>query len=174
MYLAETTGGVRRGCASARWKLQTEQAFTHQCTRGRGKQAGPDSCPSHLREPTHGREIPFLSWVWGTPHTKSHTCCSSRHACVQVTSVVSRPFETPWTVAFRLLCPWDSPAGNTGVGCHALLQGIFLTQGLITSPALLGSLPVAPPGKQFSATSRKVNIVQRKPLSTALLLSALS
>ena len=122
----------------------------------------------------HGREIPFLSWVWGTPHTKSHTCCSSRHACVQVTSVVSRPFETPWTVAFRLLCPWDSPAGNTGVGCHALLQGIFLTQGLITSPALLGSLPVAPPGKQFSATSRKVNIVQRKPLSTALLLSALS
>ena len=25
----------------------------------------------------------------------------------------------------RLLCPWDSPAKNTGVGCHALLQGIF-------------------------------------------------
>ena len=29
----------------------------------------------------------------------------------------------------RLLCPWDSPGKNTGVGCHALLQGIFLTQG---------------------------------------------
>jgi len=28
------------------------------------------------------------------------------------------------------LCPWDSPGKNTGVGCHALLQGIFLTQGL--------------------------------------------
>ena len=24
----------------------------------------------------------------------------------------------------------DSPSKNTGVGCHALLQGIFLTQGL--------------------------------------------
>ena len=24
------------------------------------------------------------------------------------------------------LCPWDSPGKNTGVGCHALLQGIFL------------------------------------------------
>ena len=24
----------------------------------------------------------------------------------------------------------DSPGKNTGVGCHALLQGIFLTQGL--------------------------------------------
>ena len=30
----------------------------------------------------------------------------------------------------RLLCPWDSPGENTGAGCHFLLQGIFLTQGL--------------------------------------------
>ena len=28
------------------------------------------------------------------------------------------------------LCPWDSPDKNTGVGCHALLQGIFPTPGL--------------------------------------------
>ena len=28
----------------------------------------------------------------------------------------------------RLLCPWDSPGKNTGVGCHALLLGIFPTQ----------------------------------------------
>ena len=27
-----------------------------------------------------------------------------------------------------LLCPWDSPGKNTGVGCHSLLQGIFLIQ----------------------------------------------
>ena len=32
-------------------------------------------------------------------------------------------FVTPWTI-------WDSPGKNTGVGCHALLQWIFLTQGL--------------------------------------------
>ena len=25
----------------------------------------------------------------------------------------------------RILCPWDSPGKNTGVGCHALLQRIF-------------------------------------------------
>ena len=30
----------------------------------------------------------------------------------------------------RLLCPWDPPGKNTGVGCHSLLQGIFQTQGL--------------------------------------------
>ena len=28
------------------------------------------------------------------------------------------------------LCPWDFPGKNTGVCCSALLQGIFLTQGL--------------------------------------------
>ena len=28
----------------------------------------------------------------------------------------------------RLLHPWDSSGKNTGVGCHALLQGIFPTQ----------------------------------------------
>ena len=30
----------------------------------------------------------------------------------------------------RLLCPWNSQGRNTGVGCLALLQGIFPTQGL--------------------------------------------
>ena len=41
----------------------------------------------------------------------------------------------------------DSPGKNAGVGCHALLQGIFLTQG--SNPCLLfllhwqvGSLPL--------------------------------
>ena len=49
-------------------------------------------------------------------------------------------------------CPWDSPGKNTRVGCHALLQGIFLIQGL--NPYLLGllrwlagSLPLVSPGK---------------------------
>jgi len=35
----------------------------------------------------------------------------------------------------RFLCPWDFPGKNTEVGCHALLQGIFLTQG--SKPELL-------------------------------------
>ena len=29
----------------------------------------------------------------------------------------------------RLYCLWDFPGKSTGVGCHFLLQGIFLTQG---------------------------------------------
>ena len=39
-------------------------------------------------------------------------------------------FVTLWTVATRLLCPWDSPDKNTGVGCQVLLQGTFPMQGL--------------------------------------------
>ena len=35
----------------------------------------------------------------------------------------------------RLLFPWDFLGRNTGVGCHLLFQGIFLTQGL--NPHLL-------------------------------------
>ena len=34
----------------------------------------------------------------------------------------------------RLLCPWDAPGKNTGVGCHALLQEIFPTQKLNSGP----------------------------------------
>ena len=39
----------------------------------------------------------------------------------------------------RLLCPWNFPGKNTGVGYHALLQKIFPTQELNpSSPALAG------------------------------------
>ena len=48
--------------------------------------------------------------------------------CCLVTSVVSNSFATPWTVAARLLCLSDFMGKITGVGCHFLLQGIFLTQ----------------------------------------------
>ena len=52
----------------------------------------------------------------------------------------------------RLLCPWNSLGRNTEVSCHALLQGIFPTQGLNLSLLCLlvwqaGSLPLVPPGK---------------------------
>ena len=51
-------------------------------------------------------------------------------------------FVTPRTVACQDRgnpCPWDFPGKNTGVGCHILLQGIFLiTPTSFTSPALAG------------------------------------
>ena len=54
----------------------------------------------------------------------------------------SQFFATLWTILPARLCPWDSPGKNTGVGCFALLQGIFPMQGLnphlSASPALAG------------------------------------
>ena len=70
------------------------------------------------------------------------------HAC-QSTSVVSNSLKPYGLQLTKLLCPWDSPCKNTGVGFHARLQGIFLTQEsnlhLLHQQAV--SLPRVPPGK---------------------------
>ena len=52
--------------------------------------------------------------------------CSCVHA--QLLSCV-RPLQCHRLWPVRLLCPWDFPSKHTEVGCHFLLQGIFLTQG---------------------------------------------
>ena len=46
-------------------------------------------------------------------------CAKSLQLCLALCDPMN---HTP-----RLLCPWDSPGKNTGVGCRAILQGIFLT-----------------------------------------------
>ena len=63
----------------------------------------------------------------------------------------------------RLLCPWASPGKSTGVCCHFLLQGIFLTQGsnLHLLHWQVDSLPLAPPGKSLNTTEGR----KRQPLS---------
>ena len=66
--------------------------------------------------------------------------CSTVFMCIHLSGSYSQSLKmlasqscplivTPWKPA-RLLCPWNSPGRNTGVGCRFLLQGIFLTQGL--------------------------------------------
>ena len=54
--------------------------------------------------------------------------------------------------------PWDFPGKNTRVGCHFLLQGIFLTQGsklhLLHLLLLAGGFfTTAPPGKPKSCVT---------------------
>ena len=57
-----------------------------------------------------------------------------RNVCSSL-SVVSDSLRPHGQKPTRLLCPWQFPGKNTGVGCHLLLQGIFPTQGL--NPHLL-------------------------------------
>ena len=76
-------------------------------------------------------------------------CCCTSMSCL-------RPHELYLT---RRLCPWDSPGKNTGVGCHFLLLGIFLSQGL--NPHLLHRqvdfLITEPPGKPSVAAGGPEN-----------------
>ena len=54
------------------------------------------------------------------------TLCATR---VRAASVVSGSVQPYGLEPARVLCLWDSPDKNTGVGCHFLLQGIFPNQG---------------------------------------------
>ena len=72
----------------------------------------------------------------------------------------------------RLLCPWNFPGKNTGVGCHFLLQGMFRPgdePSSLTPPALAaGSLPPHHLGRPLSVTtsvfiSLKVSICFSEP-----------
>ena len=72
----------------------------------------------------------------------------------------------------RLLCPWDSPGKNPGVGCQCLLQGIFLTQGLNSHlshllPWQAGSSLVEAPSNQFSMCKQGPTAKERKLYSVS-------
>ena len=56
-------------------------------------------------------------------YTVAYCCCR----CCQVASVMSDSVWPHGLQPTRLLCPWNSPGKNTGVGCHFLLHsGILL------------------------------------------------
>ena len=64
-----------------------------------------------------------------TPRLPACVCAKSLWSCPTLCdSMLYRPPGS-------FLCPWSSPGKTTEVSCHALLQGIFLTQG--SQPGLL-------------------------------------
>ena len=54
---------------------------------------------------------------------KAHVCTRTKsiQPCLPVCNTMDH--------SIRFFYPWDSPVKNTGVGCYALLQGIFWAQG---------------------------------------------
>ena len=75
-----------------------------------------------------------------------------RCTCMYAKSLESCPTLCNAMQPARLLCPWDSPGKNTGVGCCTLFQGIFPTQGsklhlLSLLHWQVGSLPLTATGK---------------------------
>ena len=56
-------------------------------------------------------------------------------------------FSTPWTVACEVPLSMGFSRQECWSGCHALLQGIFLTQGSNLCLLCLLNWPLVPPGK---------------------------
>ena len=78
-----------------------------------------------------GARLGIEARVQGLPH-QSYWLVSLKYLQVcgeSISHLVVSNSVTPWTVAHKLLCPWNSPGKNIGVGCHFLLQEIFPTQG---------------------------------------------
>ena len=73
---------------------------------------------------------------------RSKTLVRSTAVCLLSRSVMSNSLWPHGLQPSRLLCPWDSPGQNTGVGCHFLLQGNLHDPGVepasLAFPALAG------------------------------------
>ena len=52
------------------------------------------------------------------------------HWIIHKCSILSVSVRPRGLRSARLLCSWDFAGKNTGVGCHALLQGIFFNPGI--------------------------------------------
>ena len=130
--------------------------------------------------PSHAPTSALLgfSLKWASPGGTEVTACM-----LVVAWVVSGSLRPHGLQPARLVCPWDSLGKNTAVGCHALLQGIFPTQG--SNPHLLcllrieptslmslalagGFLPRVPPGKQ-RGTRWLPDLTQRREATSHVL-----
>ena len=113
-----------------------------------------------------GNSLPGFLGLNPKPTTADFSVCLQDHlnqlacirsfwgvrVCVCAHSVMSDSLQPCGLKPARLLCPWDSPDKNTGVGCHVLLQRIFLTLRLKLCLLCLlhqqpGSLLLVPRGK---------------------------
>ena len=67
------------------------------------------------------------SWTWLSDWTTTIALQSFQNMCsiAKLCPALFDPMDYSLPGSF---CAWDFPGKNTGVGCHFLLQGIFLTQ----------------------------------------------
>ena len=72
----------------------------------------------------------FVIYLFHQKRKKESTAWTNVCVCVFSLSDVSDSLWHHRLQPARLLCSYNSPGKNTGVGNHALIQGIFLTQGL--------------------------------------------
>ena len=110
------------GAASAQPLLSTTRdALGQQPDSAQPRIINAKSCVSIFTDGTRGSQKPNPVF----PRGRNGSCLDAKSLQSRLTFF--NPMDCSPT---RLLCPWDFPGKDTGVGCHALLQEIFLTQGL--------------------------------------------
>ena len=87
------------------------------------------SCILAWRIPLPGSSVHVIARVRHNLATKPPTTIKWLVLLNQLWASHVRLFAPPWTVAYQAPLSMDFPGKNTGVGCHFLLQEIFLTQG---------------------------------------------
>ena len=70
----------------------------------------------------------IIQWIkyyhyWSLPEYMQGTCKYSQLDFKMYCSVVSDSWQPHRLQPIRLLCPWDSPGKNTGVGCNFYSKG---------------------------------------------------
>ena len=98
--------------------------------------------------------------------------------CAKLLQSCPTPCDPHSLQSARPLSSWDFPGKNPVVSCHALLQGIFQTQGQGSKPCLLsllhwkvGSLSLVPPAKpqltlNYLILKKYVSVIQQCSLCT--------
>ena len=91
--------------------------------------------------------------------------------CVSlVTSVVSDALQPCGLWPTRLLCPWDPPDKNTGVGCRVIIQGNLPNPGAEPGSLADGFFTAEPTGKlpatQYSFIKRTTHKFVAFPLAS--------
>ena len=106
---------MRQYCEATRVYLQTSANKFLILAKGRGLGTGEGGGHQH-------------AWEEGSQQSALTCMCAQLLSDAWVSVMDCSPSG--------LLCSWDFPGKNTGVGCHFLLQGIFPTQWLNLSRLL--------------------------------------
>ena len=118
--------------------------------------------------------IPCLEVSSGdTPFNQCSVVKSRKNSESVSCSVMSYSLQPHGLLPTRLLCPWNFQGKNTGMGCHFLLQGVFLTQGSnqsLASPTSAGKFfTTVLPGKpqcSINILSNEEKIIKLQATST--------
>ena len=100
-------------------------------------------------------------WKKSYDKPRQHIKRQRHHFAYNVHEWVLSSFSPVWLLAMpvSLLCPWDSLGRNIGVGCHALLQGIFPTQGSDSHPRT--EMPGVPQSMQLQRVGDSIETEQQ-------------